>query len=94
MKTFEAKDLEAVVQALLETGAHRATRYHDPKRVLSAQRVLFEGRIYARDSRAVIVVKIGSPNYAERAFIKACQKAGERFPVKKIQLKFPSRNGH
>jgi hypothetical protein len=33
---------------------------------------------------------IGKPNYAERAFIKKCQRAGERFPVRRIQLQFPA----
>jgi len=35
-----------------------------------------------------MVLTIGRPNYAEREFIKLCKKAGEPFPVKKMQLKF------
>jgi hypothetical protein len=34
------------------------------------------------------VFTIGKPNYEEREFIKKCKKAGEPFPVKKIQVKF------
>jgi hypothetical protein len=33
-----------------------------------------------------IVVTIGKPNYAERKFIELAKKAGEPFPIKKIQL--------
>lgn len=33
------------------------------------------------------IVSMGTPNFAERRFIKQCNKAGEPFPVKKIQLK-------
>ena len=31
----------------------------------------------------------GKPNFAERAFVKKAVKAGEPFPVRKVQLKFP-----
>jgi hypothetical protein len=36
----------------------------------------------------VITFTDGRPNYAERKFIKACKQAGEKFPIKKIQVKF------
>lgn len=36
------------------------------------------------------VVTVGKPNYHARAFITAAQKAGEPFPIRKIQLRhFP-----
>jgi hypothetical protein len=89
MAKFDAVGVEAAISALLIRGAKRATVYRSPRLVVSAQRVMFQGRIDGRDSRATIVVKIGAPNFAERKFIKACQKAGERFPVRKVQLKFP-----
>lgn len=31
---------------------------------------------------------VGKPNFAERKFIKLCYKAGQSFPVRKVQLKF------
>lgn len=34
------------------------------------------------------VLKIGRPNYAQREFIARCKKAGERLPVRKVQLAF------
>ena len=30
---------------------------------------------------------LGAPNYEARAFIKHCLRAGEPFPVKKVQLR-------
>lgn len=41
-----------------------------------------------RDRRETFLVSVGSPNYYERRFIAQCRKAGEPFPVKKVQLKF------
>lgn len=86
---FTTTGIWDVFSALLFHDAKRATKYLSPKKVVSAQRVLFGGKIDRRDKRATIVVKIGAPNHAERQFIKALQKAGERFPVRKVQLKFP-----
>lgn len=40
------------------------------------------------DSNMDLRVTIGRPNYPERKFIKMCKRAGEPFPVKKIQFKF------
>ncbi|MFA5382080.1 MAG: hypothetical protein WC356_02860 [Candidatus Micrarchaeia archaeon] len=40
-----------------------------------------------------LILTAGKPNYAERKFIKLCKKAGEKFPIKKIQLKLYSKKG-
>jgi hypothetical protein len=40
-----------------------------------------------RNSREEMVVTFGAPNYLDRIFIKKCKKAGETFPVKKIQFR-------
>ena len=76
-----------VVQTLLSNKARRATKYIDSKLVVSAARVLFNGKIDRRDTRTTIVLKIGAPNYQEREFIKMCRKADEPFPVERVQLK-------
>jgi len=34
------------------------------------------------------ILTVGEPAYREREFIKLCKKAGEPFPVRKVQLKF------
>jgi hypothetical protein len=68
----------------------RATKYLSDKLVVRAVAPVFSfpGRRDGRSKRETILVTVGSPNYAERQFIKSCKKAGESFPVKKIQLKF------
>jgi len=74
-----------VVICLLETEAKRATLFLNERTVVSACRRL---KPY-RSARSVdVVLKIGGPNYREREFITACKKAGEPFPVKKIQFKW------
>lgn len=50
-----------------------ATRRHKPK-----------GR---RATRNEVLLTIGQPNYLARRFIAACKKAGEPFPVKRVQFK-------
>lgn len=72
---------EVVFEALDKT-VKTATKYVSPNMTIKATR--------RQQSRKAIevVVTIGKPNYAERQFIKACKKAGEPFPVKKIQLKY------
>lgn len=63
----------------------RATKYLSPNMAVTAT---YRGKRDKRNSRDVIVLKIGAPNYLERKFIKACAKAGEPFPVRKVQLRF------
>jgi len=87
---LNADGVADVVAALLKTGARRATKYWSPKDVVSACRPCYNGKVDdKRDKRATVVLKLGAPNFEERGFIKLCRKAGEPFPVKKIQLKFP-----
>lgn len=78
-------------ETLVSTEAHSAIKYISPKHVVKATRVAVRGKI---DKRYNIDIRItdGRPNYHAREFIKRCQKAGEPFPVEKIQLKlFPER---
>ncbi len=87
---FSMNGISDVIEMLMRGGARRATKYLRPDAVISACRPCYNGKVQdGRDTRATIVVKLGRPNYEERQFIRMCQKAGERFPVKKIQLKFP-----
>src|SRR3990167_5331021 len=65
-----------LVNSLLSLGARRVTKYLSPKMVVSAARPVYkEAPWSARDTRVYIVIKIGAPNFAERAFIKKCQNA-------------------
>lgn len=74
-----------VVQDLIGSNAVRATKYISPTLVMSATRKRYGGKFLK--GNLDIVVKIGRPNYVEREFIKDYKKAGEPFPVKKVQLK-------
>lgn len=59
-----------------------ATKYISPVLTVKATR-------RSTSNRAVeIVVTIGRPNCLEREFIDKCIEAGEKFPVRKIQLKY------
>lgn len=78
------------VELLLRTEAKRTTKYLSPDLVISAQRKTWNNKINKRDTRIEVILKIGKPNYLEAEFIKKCKKAGEPFPIKKIQIKdFP-----
>jgi len=80
-------DIEKVVGELITNGKVRqATMFLDPKMVITATRRTFKGKILQRGN-IEIILKIGKPNHAEREFIKRRKRAGEKFPVKKIQLK-------
>lgn len=81
-----------LAQLLIETESHVATKYLSPRHTVRATRKVFRGRIDRRDRRVEIMFTDGEPNYHARKFIKLCQKAGETFPVRKIQLTpFPKR---
>lgn len=81
-----------LTEELTKAGAFRATKYLDENLVVRATRQMHgvkagTGRkVSARDARAGFIITVGAPNYRERLFIKACRKAGEPFPVKKIQF--------
>lgn len=78
------------VKALIRHGAHTATCIISEKMVVRATLVLGGGKLPRRDStRIEIVLTIGTPNYDTRQYIKACKKAGEPFPIKKVWLQFP-----
>ena len=86
--------LNTLVWPLLVQDARKATKYLSPSCVVKATRRLFDGRIDRRDKRVEILLTIGAPNYAERRAIKQLVKAGEPFPVRKTQLRFPARARH
>jgi len=79
--------IQKLVTTLLQTKAHTVTKYVSPKEIIRATRRIYGGKVNGK--QVEIFLTIGKPNYKERAFIKDCLKAGEKFPIKKIQLKFP-----
>ena len=68
----------------VQNGVRRATKYISPTCTVKATR---QHKPDGRKRSVTIILTIGAPNYAERAFIAACKKAGETFPVRKVQLK-------
>lgn len=88
--TPAAASVGAVIDALLVTDAKTATKYVSPDLTIKA--TVIGRRPRKRDQRVYLNVTIGKPNYRERAFVAQCRKAGEPFPVKKIQLRaFPAK---
>lgn len=88
MSAVASRYIAKVVEAVLLTQAHRATKYLDPKNVVRATRRLQKGRV-PKSGNVEVTLTIGRPNYAERQFIADCRCAGERFPVKNILLTYP-----
>ena len=78
------KALSSTAEALLNSEARAATKVLATNEVVRVSRVRYRKRFRAGQ----LTVTYGSPNYAARKFIKLCKKAGEPFPVKKIQLQF------
>lgn len=81
----ESSILKAVQNVLMDAKVKSATAYQSPQLVVTATR---RCKSDARACRIEMVLTIGKPNYRGRAFVKACLKAGEPFPVKKVQLRW------
>lgn len=81
-----------VLEALTTNNAYKAAYYLSDKLVVRMSRKLYRGKLPSKISNEEVILVIGRPNYEQREFIKLCKKAGESFPVKKIQLKFPPKH--
>jgi len=83
-KTVSRSALAQVIEAVYgDDGARRAVKYLSPTLTVTATR---RHRSSKRDWRREILLTVGRPNYAARQHIKACQRAGEPFPVKRVHL--------
>lgn len=78
----------AQIAEILLTGGKKATKYFSEREVLKGTRITFK-RARGKQSRTGLLFTVGVPNYAERQFIKKAKKAGEPFPIKKIQIRWP-----
>jgi hypothetical protein len=85
LSKLEQSYVGKVVEAVTNGEAKRAVKYISPEYVI---RATFIGKRRDSYSSWDVRLTIGAPNYRERAFIRQCDKAGEKFPVKKIQLQF------
>lgn len=85
-------NLNRIIDTLVKTGARSATYYDSPKMTVRVSRKVYRktGR-YQRGADLALVLSIGSPNHQARQFIKRCKKAGQPFPIGKIQLRFPAK---
>ena len=75
----------AVSYLYTRPGIRQAIVYVAPNFVVKATR---QSKPTLRTRSETFLLTVGRPAYLERRFIKACFKAGEPFPVKKVQLKF------
>lgn len=75
----------ALMTCVTDPHLRRATVYIGHHDTVKASR---QRRHDGRARGQTFLVTMGSPNYAERRFIKKCQQAGEPFPVKKVQLQY------
>lgn len=77
---------DTLIGTLVAAKAIKATKYISDREIIRATRTKY-GTRFSPGNLEVTITR-GKPNYIEREFIKACKKAGEPFPVKKVQLKF------
>lgn len=83
------KVFSELAKCILIDGAYKAVKYLNEKQTVKATRRRYNGKIIKSEKRIEILITSGKPNYEEREFIKKCKKAGEPFPIKKIQVKYP-----
>lgn len=72
------------LEILLRSNARSVTKYLRPDLRVTVSRQFPMDR---RNSGETVLVTWGKPNYAQRKFVKACQRAKEPFPVKRPQIK-------
>lgn len=75
--------------------AIKATKFVSSDLIVRGTRRVYSGRLkgWGLSLPIEVLITIGRPNFAERKFIKDCKKAGEPFPVKKVQFKFYQKKG-
>jgi hypothetical protein len=73
-----------VFEAVALWGAKKATKYLSPRETVKAT---YQGKRDRRLGTHTILVTFGRPNYHERQRIRTLRRAGEPFPVKKLELK-------
>jgi hypothetical protein len=67
-----------------------ATKYVTPK--LTVRLTAQQSRHRRSNQRRITtLLSVGAPNYAEREFIRDCKRAGETFPVARVQIKLRRR---
>lgn len=84
MKTqIDPKVFAVVVGALVASDAKTAIKYLSPKLIVKAT---WRHKPKTRNTHEECVVTFGAPGYRQQQFINMAVKAGEPFPIKKVQL--------
>ena len=83
-KQIDPKYFATVCGALAVSDCKTAIKIIDEKTIVKAT---YRHKPNNRNSREEMVVTMGAPDYLTAKFIKRCKKAGEPFPVKKIQFR-------
>ena len=84
MTKITRSSIARVTEAVLEAGFKMATVYLAPDLIVRCTATHKPDRRYRQTT---VVLTAGKPNFRECKFIAACKKAGEPFPVRKMQLK-------
>jgi hypothetical protein len=83
-KIVDPKHFATVCGALTVSGSKTAIKIMDEKTIVKAT---WRNKPSGRNSREEMVVTYGAPDYRTLVFIKKCKKAGEPFPIKKVQFR-------
>lgn len=86
--TIYTPAVSGVIENLLQANAWKATKFISDRIIVRATRQLFHKKL-SNIGNLEIVLTFGKPNYEEREYIRQCKKAGVKFPLKKVWLKFP-----
>jgi len=81
--------VEQLVRVVIDYDACRATKYISPNLTMKVTSKRTKSMRRMSRENADLILTIGKPNYAERLFIKGCVRAGEKFPLRNIQIKYP-----
>lgn len=76
--------LTHLVAAMDNPKVRTATYYDSPKHTLRLTR---QGKPDRRARSKTFVLTVGAPNYEARQFIKKARRAGEPFPIKRVQVR-------
>jgi len=80
------QSIDGMINVMLgDSTIHTTTLFVEPKWIV---RVTRQGKPDRRDRRATFLVTEGVPNCDAQKFIKQAQRAGEPFPIKKLQYRF------
>lgn len=75
---------QVVDSVVINPNIKTARKYLAPNLVVKATR---HGKFDARSHSQNIVLTVGRPDYKAREFIKTARKAGQQFPIQKLQFR-------